>query len=96
MIEVYKVGLYIECEFVTFATCTTLQKAKNAKKLLEKAGWNDSCTYCEYQDECKNNQEYEDESLATPHCGIVIIKSNLYLDSITIDGISYDLTESEE
>ena len=98
MKEFYKVGVYIEDEFTTFATCTNINGAKKAKKLLEDAGWGEECDECEYCEDCGNqdSEEYEIEYEATPHCGVVILKSNLYLDSITIDDTTYDLTESDE
>lgn len=37
--EIWRVGVYIEEDFVEFATCTTNEKAERAKELLEKAGW---------------------------------------------------------
>lgn len=74
--EIFRVGVYIEDEFTEFATCTTIESAKRAKELLEKAGWGE-----------EDEDEDEDDC-----CGVVIEKSNLYLDSIEIDGIEYDLT----
>lgn len=68
--EIFRVGVYIEDEFTEFATCTTIESATKAKKLLEKAGW--------------GNEEDSDEA-------VVIEKSNLYLDSIEIDGVEIEL-----
>lgn len=70
--EIYRVGVYIDDEFNEFATCTTIDSARKAKELLEKAGWGD---------------DDDDESDET----VVIEKSNLYLDSIKINGVEIEL-----
>ena len=95
--EIFRVGVYIEDEFNEFATCTNIQSAKKAKELLEEAGWGEDDEYDdEYEDdECEDNElEYEEEY--NPHSGVIILKSNLYLDTITIDNVEYDLNEGEQ
>ena len=41
MREVYRVGVYIDDEFTTFAICTTDKAAEKAKQLLSDGGWED-------------------------------------------------------
>lgn len=41
MQEVYRVGIYIEDEFTTFAICTTIKSAEKAKQLLSDGGLED-------------------------------------------------------
>ena len=88
--DIFRVGVYIEDEFTEFATCTSIKSAKKAKELLIAAGWEED------DDEDELNESYEEmeyEEEYNPHSGVVILKSNLYLDMITINDVDYDLNE---
>ena len=41
MLEAWKVGVYIEDEFMCLATCTLEEYANTAKEQLEECGWHD-------------------------------------------------------
>lgn len=56
--EIFRVGVYIDDEFVKLATCTSMENAIKAKKLLKKVGWGDTEKDIEYEEEVIIEKDY--------------------------------------